>query len=55
MSSPGTDYILYVCDQKKCENCKYPECKYTTDIQHAKNFKCVLNVENQRVWHEEHE
>lgn len=28
----------YLCDRKKCRNCSYPECKYTEDITHAKNF-----------------
>lgn len=28
---------LYLCDQKKCVNCSYPECKHTTDFNHAKN------------------
>lgn len=30
--------ILYICDQKKCEVCN-PECKHTSDITHAANFK----------------
>lgn len=32
-------YILYLCDQKACQNCSYPMCRHTTDIEHAKNFK----------------
>lgn len=28
---------LFLCDQKKCKKCSYPECKHTTDIKHAKN------------------
>ena len=31
--------ILYLCDQRACPNCSYPECEYTTDIRHAKNFE----------------
>ena len=31
--------IAYLCDEKKCDNCSYPDCKYTFDIKHAKNFK----------------
>ena len=34
----GAD-ILYLCDQRACSNCLYPECEYTTDICHAKNFE----------------
>lgn len=30
--------IFYICDKKKCEVC-YPECKHTSDITHAANFK----------------
>lgn len=30
--------ILYLCDRKACEHCS-PECKYTADISHAKNFE----------------
>lgn len=31
--------ILYLCDEKRCENCTSPDlCRYTTDITHAKNF-----------------
>ena len=31
MTSPRP---LYICDKKKCENCSYPTCKFTTDIEH---------------------
>lgn len=31
--------ISYICDRQKCELCSYPECKRTTDINHAVNFK----------------
>ena len=30
--------ILYLCDRRKCENCK-PPCAHTTDISHAVNFE----------------
>lgn len=30
--------VLYLCDRRQCQNCSYPECKYTTDIIHAVNF-----------------
>ena len=29
--------VVYLCDGKKCERCS-PECRYTTDLQHAANF-----------------
>lgn len=34
----GAD-VLYLCDQKRCIKCHYPECKHTNDIRHAKNFE----------------
>lgn len=27
--------ILYLCDQKKCKNCSFPECEYTSDFEHS--------------------
>ena len=36
----GAD-ILYLCDQRACQDCAYPDCEYTTDIRHAKNFEYV--------------
>lgn len=30
--------IFYICDRKKCEHC-HSECRYTSDIRHAANFK----------------
>ena len=38
----GAD-ILYLCDQRACPNCSYPECEYTTDIRHAINFRRVCD------------
>lgn len=35
----------FICDCQKCgENCSYPDCKYTTDITHAVNFKYEMGV-----------
>ena len=32
--------VVFVCDRQKCgEKCCYPDCKHTTDITHAVNFK----------------
>jgi hypothetical protein len=35
--------VTYLCDQKRCEKCAYPECQYTDDVRHAKNFHKVLD------------
>jgi hypothetical protein len=32
--------VLYICDKKRCENCSYPDCKFTTKINHR------LKIEN---------
>lgn len=32
--------ILYICDRRKCNNCSM-ECRHTTDIEHAVNFKNI--------------
>jgi len=32
--------IFYLCDRKACERCSY-DCHYTSDINHAVNFKKV--------------
>lgn len=43
---------LFLCDRKRCPNCSYPECKHTTDFNHAKNkdkmmrFKLMKNKYN---------
>ena len=34
---------IYICDKKKCEDCSYPICKFTTDIEHQ------LKIENSYV------
>lgn len=33
--------VVYLCDEKACKNCRSDakECKHTSDIKHAKNFK----------------
>lgn len=31
--------ILYECDRRACERCRYPFCRYTKDINHAVNFR----------------
>lgn len=31
--------VAYICDHKVCEDCSYPTCNATTDINHAKNFE----------------
>lgn len=36
--------VLYICDRIKCENC-HENCKHTTDIEHAKNFKVTRTNE----------
>lgn len=46
-------HIIYECDRKdNCETCTYPECRHTTNIEHAVNFHKVLEgfyEENGRV------
>lgn len=42
--------VLYICDGKACkEGCSYPLCKYTQDINHAKNFKRMLNCPHTKM------
>lgn len=31
--------VAFVCDRKQCENCSFPQCVHTTDIEHAVNFE----------------
>lgn len=33
-----TRKVAYICDRRACGHCSFPECKYTTDIEHAINF-----------------
>ncbi len=35
--------VLYLCDEEQCGKCSN-ECKYTTDINHAKNFNKEYDV-----------
>ena len=30
--------VFYLCDRRACERCS-PNCKHTTDIRHAANFR----------------
>lgn len=30
--------ICYICDRKRCSDCSYPTCMYTTDVTHAATF-----------------
>jgi hypothetical protein len=32
--------VVFECDQKQCRECM-GECRHTTDVRHAKNFKRV--------------
>ncbi|MBQ7447792.1 MAG: hypothetical protein IJV59_07550 [Eubacterium sp.] len=43
--------VIYFCDGKKCEQCS-PECRYTTDLQHAANFDLQdgVFVEGRTKW-----
>lgn len=36
--------VVFLCDQRKCDICSYPTCKHTFDIKHAKSFKLVGDV-----------
>lgn len=31
---------LYLCDKKLCNNCSYPQCKFTTNIFNKKQVNC---------------
>lgn len=41
---------LYVCNQKKCDNCSAPLCRYTTDVKYAKYFS---HDDIAEVWYED--
>lgn len=30
--------ILFLCDRKACEECSYPQCRHTPELEHARNF-----------------
>lgn len=34
-----TEDVIFLCDGKQCEVCHVNECRHTTDITHAMNFK----------------
>lgn len=38
-----TPTILYKCDRRACEKCN-PECEYTKDIRHARNYELQNDV-----------
>ena len=31
--------VLYLCDRKACKVCKPEQCRHTTDVNHAVNFR----------------
>ena len=39
LESLSTIHTLFLCDGKKCNNCSYPTCKHTRDLNHAQNFE----------------
>ena len=42
--------IHYICDHKACDNCSYPECKHTNDINHAANFTKMTNYNGEECF-----
>lgn len=41
--------IFYICDRKKCKRCN-SECKHTSDIIHAANFKSLdIEADGQNI------
>ena len=41
--------IFYICDRKKCKSCN-SECKHTSDIIHAANFKSLdIEADGQNI------
>ena len=42
--------IWYICDRTLCPDCS-PECKYTSDVRHSKNFK--YSFEDGDFWEKE--
>lgn len=45
--------VMYVCDGKACDNCSYPSCNYTSNIEHAKNFRRVLTTHTDVYYRED--
>lgn len=33
--------VFYICDKRACDGECSPKCTHTSNITHAKNFKCV--------------
>lgn len=33
--------VMYICNLKKCDNCAYPTCETTTDVEFAQNFRRI--------------
>lgn len=31
--------VFFLCDQKLCHDCSYPECKHTIRFDHSKTYK----------------
>ena len=42
--------IHYICDRKACDNCSYPECKHTEDINHAVHFSKEINYKGEECF-----
>lgn len=40
--------VTYICDGKKCPECS-TQCRHTTDISHAKNFKPVMSIDGETI------
>lgn len=40
---PENDMVLYICDRKACGDKCREECKYTSNVKHAVNFKHVYD------------
>lgn len=40
--------VFFICDRRACEKCN-PDCNFTTDIQHAKNFEVTQDGDYMEV------
>ena len=40
MAKKGIPIPLYLCNKKQCDNCSYPQCKFTTNIFNKKQVDC---------------
>lgn len=45
--------VVFECDGKRCRECM-GECRHTTDVRHAKNFKRVEAGYYEEIAHEAH-